>query len=162
MEQRLIERLRKAAPTAKEAYWKDQDAILGSYVSKSGSVEVWREFHRYLERADLGMRMELINHLHPSKEAPPEILDSFFAIYELYGEDRTVRDETSSEKFSGPGAGFPHMRIEVRDFIHCHWGGWLDVEEEEPEEGATAEQWARYRATVEAAVGEFRKALRSK
>ena len=48
-------------------------------------------------------------------------------IYDRYRNDATVRDVSSSDKFSGPGAGFPHDRIELRDFIACHWAGWLKL-----------------------------------
>ena len=88
--------------------------------------------------------MELIEHLDPPHDAPPEILQSFQDIYDRYRNDTTVRDISSSNKFSGPGAGFPHDRIELRDFIDCHWAEWLKLDATFPERSATPAQWKAF------------------
>ena len=79
--------------------------------------------------------MEFIEQLDPPRDAPAEILQSFQRIYDRYFNDTTVRDVSSSDKFSGPGAGFPHDRIELRDFIACHWARWLKLNVTLPEPG---------------------------
>jgi hypothetical protein len=144
----LIRLLSKAPPTARKEYWTDQDAALGRMVSRSENEEVWAAFHGLLGRADLGMRMELIDNLKPPKDAPPSILRSYYVIYDRFRNDRRIRYESSSEKFSGPGAGFPHSKLAMNDFVHMHWADWLDLEIEEPEEGSSPRRWKAYRASV--------------
>jgi len=119
-------------------------------VSETDNLKVWDALHRLIERVDLGMRMELIAHLLPPLDAPPEILDAFYSIYDQYKDDQTIRDESTSEKFSGPGAGFPHRKIEVRDFIHMHWARWLKLKQKlkSPDKNASPAMWETYRAAV--------------
>jgi hypothetical protein len=64
----------------------------------------------------------------------------------------SVRDESTSEKFSGPGAGFPYRKIAVRDFVHQHWARWLDLTLDAPEKGASAVTWKNYRNSVRLAI----------
>ncbi len=155
----LLERLRKCPKTATENYWLDQDAQMGRLVSQSDSTEVWRELGTLLERVDLGMRMELIAGLHPSIEAPREVLEAYFNIYDRYCEVKVIRDESSSEKFSGPGAGFPFSRLAVRDFMHMHWAAWLQLKLDHPTEKWTPSEWKTYREAVGAAVKTARRKL---
>lgn len=152
-DKQLISLLNKAPRTAKEKYWTDQDAALGGMVSRSRDDKVWEAFHGLLGRADLGMQMELIDNLKPPRDAPARILRSFYAIYERFRNDKRVRDESTSEKFSGPGAGFPHDKLAMRDFVHMHWARWLKLEAKSPEDGASRRQWDAYRATVGPMIG---------
>jgi hypothetical protein len=150
-------RLLKAAPkTAKEAYWTDQDAMLGGLVSESTNEEVWNMLHKLLDRADLGMQMELIDHLKPPKTAPDSIIKSFHKIYDRFRDDARIRDESTSKKFSGPGAGFPHDKLSMRDFVHMHWARWYELKQESPKEGATQQQWKAYRTAVRVAIDQAR------
>jgi|GEM_PF-1472545 len=148
----LLRLLKDCPKSAKEDYWTDQDANLGSFVAKSRSPEVWQAFHLLLDRADLGMRMELIDDIFPPRDAPHAILDSFQEIFARFGDDKSIRDTAASEKFSGPGAGFPYDKIEMRDFIHEHWAAWLKLELQPPEEGAKADEWRAYRDSVNLAL----------
>jgi hypothetical protein len=151
----LVTLLTNAPKDAKGEYWTDQDARLGGLASDSRDRKVWQALRCYIDRAALGMRMELIEHLDPPHDAPREILQSFQDIYDHYHNDTTVRDVASSDKFSGPGAGFPHDRIEVRDFIACHWAEWLKLNVTCPEPGATPAQWKAFRTTVEQSISEY-------
>jgi len=148
----LIELLKKAPNTPDDEYWVDQDANLGRFVSQSPDLEVWRALHALIDRADLGMRMQLIEHLFPAHDASAEILRSFHDIYVRFHADEAIRDVSTSEKFFGPGAGFPHDRIAMRDFIHKHWARWLKLELNSPDEGATPDEWKAYRDAVALAV----------
>jgi hypothetical protein len=159
-DEQLLRLLKKAPKTSKGEYWTDQDATLGSLVSSSAAPLVWQELHNLLDRCDLGMRMELIHNLSPSPKAPPGILQSYFAIYDRYQSSTEIRDESTSEKFSGPGAGFPHTKIAMRDFLHQHWARWLKLELEDPEEGSTADEWQIYRNAVSRAVQRYRAGLK--
>jgi len=112
-DEQLVRLLKNAPKTPKTKYWFDQDALLGRLVADSKAPEVWEALHALLDRADLGMRMELIYNLLPPQDAPDEVLQSFFNVYYRFREDKTVREVSTSEKFSGPGAGFPRRRIET-------------------------------------------------
>jgi hypothetical protein len=144
----LLKLLKQAPNMAAGEYWTDQDAGLGYFVSESVDAQVWLALDALLQRADLGMRMELIDHLLPPHDAPANILRSFQSIYDRYHDDATIRDIADSEKFSGPGAGYPHHRISMRDFVHEHWARWLKLDLTEPVENATADQWTTYRNAV--------------
>ncbi|HSJ03856.1 MAG TPA: hypothetical protein VK956_15445, partial [Verrucomicrobium sp.] len=159
-DEQLHRLLKKAPKTSKGEYWTDQDATLGSLVSSSSSLQVWQELHLLLSRCDLGMRMELIHTLDPSPKAPAAILGSYFAIYDRYQGSIEIRDESTSEKFSGPGAGFPHDKISMRDFLHEHWAGWLKLKLKGPENGAPAAEWESYRNAVSRAVQKYRANLK--
>lgn len=148
----LLNLLKQSPSTAENEYWNDQDANLGTHVSNSRDPEVWQEFHTLLDRADLGMRLELINNLRPPMDAPPRVLRSFHEIYLRFRDDVTVRDESTSKKYSGPGAGFPHARISMRDFVHQHWAWWLDLELKSPQRNASPAEWKTYRDRVGLAV----------
>ncbi len=151
----LLTLLKNAPKTANGEYWTDQDANLGALVSKSRNLKVWQALRALVERADLGMRMQLIEDLDPPRDAPAEILQSFQDIYNHFRDDTTVRDVSSSDKFSGPSAGFPHDRIEMRDFIYEHWSTWLKLDVAEPERGATPAQWKSYREAVELRMSKY-------
>lgn len=151
-EARLIQLLDRCPKTSKQAYWLDQDPALARFVSKSVNPAVWEALHRTLARVDLGMRMEMIDALSPPRDAPPAILASHFKIYDDFGKDPSVRDTADSPKFAGPGAGFPHDRIRMKDFIHREFASWLELEVEAPEDGSTLKAWDRYRAKVKPAI----------
>ncbi len=153
---KLLQALSKAPSTTKKEYWVDQDAGLSRFVSLSTNPDVWKTFHTLLGRVDLGMRMELISHLEPPHEAPVEILKSFYKVYDRFQDDKTVRDVLTSPKFSGPGAGFPHDKIEMRDFLYWHWAEWLKLKVEVPKREATASEWEQYRSQVSLAVQKYR------
>ena len=152
----LLGILKKAPNSAKKDYWTDQDANLGRLVSASLKPDVWKAFHALLDRADLGMRMELIDHLYPPHGAPTEILNSFYRVYDRFSNDKTLRDESTSQKFSGPGAGFPHEKIEMRDFLHEHWARWMKLELKAPKRGASPIEWEEYRDKVSLAIKQYR------
>lgn len=157
-EEILLRLIKKGPKTTKDEYWTDQNASLTRFVSKSKNPAIWKSTHDYLHRSLLGMRMELISNLRPPKDAPREILFSFFQVFDRYAYDKTVRDENSSSKFDGPGAGFPYTKIELGNFIHSHYDGWLDLEVRSPDKRTqTPEKWARYRLTVARAVQAYRR-----
>ena len=113
---------------------------------------MWETFHALLDRADPGMRMELIDDLYPPRDRSSELLRSFHDVYVRYHDDPVIRDETSDKKLSGPGAGLPHKRIAKRDFIYIHWSRWLKTGITPPQRGASEDEWRTYRDAVRIAV----------
>jgi len=155
----LIRFLKIAPSTTKTEYWLDQDARLTEFVSKSKSPEVWSNFHGYLSRADLGMRMELIDGLKPPRNSPPHVLNSFFKVYDRYKGTTVVRRTWRSKKFEGPCAGFMHDNLSVANFVHLHWRSWLKLDLKEPSEGSSFKTWLAFRRGVAFGVKEARKNL---
>jgi len=151
-DQLLLDVILNAPKTAREEYWLDQDAALGQLVSKSTDREVWKAISNLIEKADLGMRMELIDHLAPDKEAPQHCKEAYLNVLNRYSDDLTIRDNSTDKRFDGPGAGFPHEKIAMRDFIHTCWASWLELKIEPPEDGAATSEWDTYRAHVEKAI----------
>jgi hypothetical protein len=153
----LLELLNAAPNTTKGTYWNDPDANLGRFVTGSRDPKVWQAFHRFLDRADLGMQMELIDKLRPPRDAPAEILDSYHRVYLRFSADERIRDDTSSQKFSGPGAAMYYKQISIRDFIHLHWASWLKLNLDPPKSGSNNSEWQDFRSRVNIAVTEDRK-----
>jgi hypothetical protein len=155
-EVRLLKLLNDSPATAEGTYMMDQNANLGHFVATSRDPKTWDAFHNLLTRADLGMKMELIANCPPKRDAPPEVLASFYQIYERFGRDETLRDKSSSEKFKGARAVFPHDRITMGNFVHMMFANWLEFPLKEPE-GENEEEWAAYRAKVKQRLDESRK-----
>lgn len=151
-ESELIRLLKQAPNSATKEYWTDKNAGLSRMVSNSDNPHVWATLYELIDRADLGMTMELIDHLYPRRDAPPAVLKTYHQIYADYQDDPTIRDDSANSKFRGPGAGFPHRRLALRDFIHLHWSRWLKTGIAEPKQGANDEEWTNYRAAVHFAV----------
>jgi hypothetical protein len=138
-DEHLLRLLKNAPDTPKDGRRTDQDAGLGRLVGKSGSPEVWQALSALLDRAQLGMRMELIQYLYPPRDAPPEVRRSFHGIYLRFRDD---------------------MMMPLRNLIHTHWGHWLKLEVKPPQEDAPAEEWDAYRRAVRIAVEEHYEAAR--
>src|SRR5690606_15931372 len=101
---RELTRLLRDAPSIPHGdYWSDKDAQLSGYACETANEEVWRAFAELLARADLGMTLELINDLRLPENASPHVVRSIHAIFPRYKDDERVRDESTSEKYRGPG-----------------------------------------------------------
>jgi len=149
--------IKKGPRTTQGKYWTDQNASLSQFVSKSANLDLWNAVEKYIERGLLGMRMELISNLRPPADAPKEVLKTFLRIFDRYGRDQTLRKNSTSKKFDGPGAGFPYDDLELRNFIHIHFGRWLEVEERPPDrKEQTPGKWSVFRGAVYRAMSDFR------
>lgn len=153
----LLKLIKNGPKTTRGEYWTDQNAGLTRFVSESTNLEIWKATETYVHRALLGMRMELLSNLSPPVDAPKEVLQVFLSIHDRYESSKTVRMNSLSRKFDGPGAGFPYDNLELRNFIHIHYGHWLKVSASPPErEEQTPEKWVAYRAEVAKAMLAFR------
>lgn len=154
----LLELIKKGPKTTQGEYWTDQNAGLTRFVSESADLEIWQATDAYLKRALLGMRMELISNLRPPKEAPREVLEIFLGIFDRYADDQTLRKNSSSKKFGGPGAGFPYDNLELRNFIHIHYGGWLQIELRPPDRRKQSpHKWEAFRKEVFNTMNAYRR-----
>ena len=120
-------------------------------------MEIWKATENYLKRALLGMRMELIANLKPPADAQGGH-PIFFEILDRRANDKKVRDNSTSKKLDGPGAGFPHEKLAARNFIHIHYCQWLGFELRPPDRREqTSAKWVAFRKAVNEKVVVYRK-----
>jgi hypothetical protein len=115
-------------------------------VSECDEPRVWQALKEAIERAEVGLRMELLNRLfdpfdNPNRKvAQLRLLASFL-------DDTTVRDRTSNLRFLATCAGSEYWSIEVRNFVALKIGRQLGTEiEVDPRR--TKEDWALIRTAV--------------
>lgn len=135
-------------------YWRCPEAYLARLAIESDDPKIWETLEKVAKRSELGLRMELLNHFGDPKENRhrPErlrLLASFL-------NDAVMRDEDSSSKFEGPGAGFPYHKIEVRNFVAIEISRILGIEVELNLE-RKPEDWAKIRSQVQDRLKELDK-----
>jgi hypothetical protein len=152
----LIKIINNSSSTTHHAYWLDHNAAISQLCTRSNNTEVWKALHKLLERADLGMKMELINNLQFNADRQPIAAKFFLEVYDIYKNNEVIRDETSSSKFDGPCAGFPFKKISLRDHVHREWARRLKVECDQPNKKWNSEDWVKYRKIVALEIEKFR------
>jgi hypothetical protein len=110
---------------------------------------VWQMLEKVARRSALGLRMELLSGFGDPFETRHQrerlrLLASFL-------DDASLRDENSSTKFDGVGAGFPYPKIEVRDFVALEIAELLKIEIKSDLK-RSPEEWAKIRTRVREAV----------
>ncbi len=130
-------------------YWKCPQADIASMAIEADDPRVWQTLERVAKRSALGLRMELLR----SVGAPGDKRHRLerLRLLACFLDDATLRDEDSSSKFAGPGAGFPYHKIEVRDFVALEIAQLLGNDVEWNLE-RTPEQWAKIRSQVQEAL----------
>ncbi len=128
------------------SYWTCPEARIAKLAVATDDPQVWQTLEKVARRSALGLRMELFNEFSNPKDNRhrPErlrLLGSFL-------DDAGLRDEDSSAKFDGPGAGFPYHKIEVRDFAALELARLLGIDIELNLE-RTPEDWAKIRSQVQ-------------
>jgi len=112
---------------------------LGFLVSMSRDAATWDALLALLGRCSINRKFDLVDHLYPPPDAPANVLRTFQSIYSKFADDESI--------------GLYHDRsIAMRDFIHAHWADWLDLDRELPDQDATPDDWAKYRAAVREAI----------
>jgi hypothetical protein len=130
--------------------WTAPEARTTHLVLRSESPAVWAALLAAAQRAEAGLRMELMNSLHRIPEAAGRrrVL-SFLAAF-LH--DETVRTMHRGRLMDqGPCAGFTFDTIRVQDFAAMKLAGILKLPEK-PEKTWTAAQWEALREKVRAAL----------
>jgi hypothetical protein len=123
-------------------YWKCREAFIAGLAIESDDARMWQALEKVARRSALGLRMELLNHFGDPEDKRQrrerlQLLASFLG-------DAALRDKHSNAKFSGPGAGFPYDKIEVRDFVALQIARLLGIEIELKLD-RTPEEWAKIR-----------------
>lgn len=127
------------------AYWSCREATFASLAVETNDPRVWPALERAIARSSLGLKLELLHGLEDwtDKRHRPQRL----RLLAQHLNDETVRDTRSDKRFDGPGAGFPHDKIEVRNFAARAIARSYDIKIESDEEWSP-EAWAKLREQV--------------
>jgi hypothetical protein len=126
-------------------YWTCPEAHFARLALETDDPRVWPLLEKVARRSAVGLRMELLYHVSDAsnKRHRAERL----RLLESFLDDVTLRDNDSSKKFDGPGAGFHYHRMEVRDFVAMELASLLGIEVElNPER--SPQEWAKLRREV--------------
>jgi hypothetical protein len=148
----LIERLEKfpADLRGDERYdWCDE-GITARFAHESDDPRVWQALDKAIQRAAVGLRMELLN-------ADLDYPERAFQRRELLGhflrflDDADLRDSGSNKKYGDDCAAHTYRKLEVRNFVALQLASLLDIEVDfNP--GRTPEEWAKLRGRVREAA----------
>jgi internalin A len=146
----LIKSLVAMPRTTEQRYVDCEQVALAQLCWKTNSLNVWHPLRDSAGKADVGVRMEIIDHIgdntdlsHVRKMRVAEFLLNFL-------EDSTLRNVTTEpEKYDGCAAAM-WKQIEVRN-----WAAYqlakrfsVDVSAYTPGNSVTSEDWERLRSTV--------------
>jgi len=147
----LIKTLNSLPRTPSEPYWKCCEASFTPLVLEINDPDAWLALARFAKRADVGLRMEVVQRVgYPDKKHPRMQI----AFLTEFLEDATVRDVASSAKlFDGPYAASGYSRLEVRDLAAMQIASLLRLPAE-PKPEWMPQQWATLREKVREALRE--------
>jgi hypothetical protein len=130
-------------------YWKCPEAALAKLAIESDDPRVWQTLERVAKRSAIGLRMELLNEFSDPKDWRQRA--ERLRLLSAFLDDAVLRDNASSEKFDGPGAGHPYDKISVRDFAALEIARIVSIDVETNLE-RTPEEWAKIRSQVQEAL----------
>lgn len=133
----------------KGKYWTCQEATAARLVLLSDDPKVWAALEKAVQRASLGLRMELLHRLADRTE--PRRWADRLRLLAAYLDDIEVRDTVDNKRFDGPGAGFPYPRIAVGDAVAVDLG-WMIGVKVPLKLDRTGAEWAEVRERVRKAV----------
>jgi hypothetical protein len=148
--QLLVETLNGLPRTVQGTYEHCQEAQFAGLVARTTDTRAWQALDRAARRADVGLRMELIDwvsepRLSLHRKERLAFLASFL-------DDATVRHlKADAKRFAGHPAGDDFPRLEVRNFAAYQIGRFLGMDRR-PQPNWDADQWARFRDEVRAAL----------
>ena len=136
-----------------EPYWKSEAANWIHVANQLDDIEVWLEYLKATKRANVGLRMEMMNPIcYPTRETNKDIRIAFVA---TFLNDNTVRDvAVSADKFDGPCAAFTIKRITVRDFATMKLASMMLKLDEYPDANWTQRAMGRSAKTSDRRVGQ--------
>ena len=135
------------AKETSEAYWTSPEASLSHLALRTDDAKVWAAFLRAAQRAETGLRMELMNTMNYTREFKEQRL-SFLTAFLNDTALRILPSRRDSSKYDGPCAAFTIPRLRVCDFAAMKIAGILDWPDR-PDESWTEEQWKNFEAGEE-------------
>jgi hypothetical protein len=144
--ERLVETL-ESLPTKPEGpYWKCREATFARLVVQTADPRAWRALERAAKRADVGLRMEMLEGVGGDAKDPQR--KERLAFLAAFLDDATIRDPRSDAKmFEGPHAASQYPRLEIRDYAALEIATLLKLPEKSRPEWKP-EEWAALRAKV--------------
>lgn len=119
-------------------------------VCTTDDSRAWRALEQAARRADVGLRMELLENTDYPKSTP--VQRRRLAFLAAFLDDDTVRDSSANkEMFAGCHAGFTFHRLQVQNLAAMRIAKILELPEDSTPEW-TAEQWSKQRDRMRAAV----------
>jgi hypothetical protein len=145
----LLTTVEKLPKDVTELYCGCQEAAVARLAVECGDPKVWAAFEAAVERASLGLRMEMLHNLAGREVQGRRAARLRLLVAHL--DDTEVMDRKEDKRFDGPGAGFPYHRITVGDAVALDLGRMVGVEVPyKPDR--TAAEWAAVREQVRKAV----------
>ena len=138
------------AKDTREALWTSSESLLSHLALKTDDEKVWTAFLGAAKRAEIGLRMELMNPLNYSYVGE-ELKTQRLRFLGAFLDDRALRvllrNKKESAKYSGPCAAFNIPKLRVCDFAAMKVAsvlGWPD----QPDQKWTTAQWEDLRLRV--------------
>jgi hypothetical protein len=153
--ERLVETL-EALPAKPEApYWMCREATFAGLTRQTADPRAWRALERAGKRADVGLRMEILQRAAGEPEEGP-LREERLAFLAAFLDDATLRATPSDPKrYEGFPAGHEYPWLEVRNFAALQLAALLKLPEK-PKPGCKPEEWAALRAKVRQALRQER------
>jgi hypothetical protein len=145
----LLKSLREIPKTPSVAYWMTQTGKVTQIASCTKDERVWQVLEETAKRVDIGQRMEILDHVHLSREAKDNL--RAIRLLKSFLNDTEVRDLRSSALFDGPSAAFLFERIAVRNFAAQRLANALGLELD-PDPAWKEADWQKLRERVSAAL----------
>jgi hypothetical protein len=147
----LIKTLDGLPVTPKDAYWKCPEGSFANLAMETADPAVWRGLVRAAKRADVGLRMQLLNPMNYSYIGERQRAQRLQFLLQWLGDDTVREAKREDPQWQGPVAAFTIAKITVRDFAALQLASILGL----PRHDATAwsaAQRAEVRAAAESAL----------
>jgi hypothetical protein len=148
----LLETLDHLPKTPLEGYSTCPERLIISLAPETEDPRVWKKLEEVAKRSDVGMRMECLEAVRPTRGAPPGTRQRRIHLLMAFLDDRAVRDiQSDSSMYKGDYAGAEFPRLEVRDFAAMRCAAELGIPVQ-PKPTWTGKEWGEFRARVNAAL----------
>ena len=147
----LLSILKKLPGKTRAPVWTSEEAGVSYLVKQSQSAEVWKAFAAAVSRAQVSLRLELMNPLSYSMEGDGPITHRLQLLGQFL-DDATERIIKSGDKmYDGPCSAFTFPHITVRDFAAMQIASLLNLDDE-PEAEWSPKRWNTFREKVRVAL----------
>jgi hypothetical protein len=126
---KLADALDGLQKTATGPYWTSREAAFGYLIIRTTDAKAWQAFNRWADRADVGLRMELLNFMNYRGALPENLAQRMAFCRRFLGDDRIRRIADDPVKFGGPCAGFGYDTLAVSDFAAMQLCALLGIDD---------------------------------
>ncbi len=148
--ERLVETLETLPAKPRVAYWCCREATFAHLAVRTADPRAWRALGRAARRADVGLRMQMLDGVAQGGTGPQR--KEALAFLAAFLGDSTVRDiDSDFYRYWGIPAGHGYPRLEVRNFAALELARLLKLPDR-PKPEWKPDQWAALRAKVRKAL----------